>query len=53
MQNTQHVNVFAAMKLEKQVKIAKGKEALQRRVKQLRSEQRRLQPLTTSATTIY
>ena len=43
MQTQIHVNVVAAMKLEKQVRKAKGKQALLRRIEHLHSEKRELQ----------
>lgn len=43
MQKQIRVNPFAAMKLEKQVRKSKGKQAFLRHVNQLQSEQRQLQ----------
>ena len=53
MQKTTFVNPFAAMKLEKQIRIAKGKQAFLQRVEQLRSQKRKLQHVENIVTTIY
>lgn len=43
MQKTVQFNAFVAMKLEKRVRQAKGKQAILRRFEQLRREKRELQ----------
>lgn len=53
MKKVVHLNAFAAMKLEKQVRNAKGKKALLQHVKYLRSEQRKLQNDVNVVTTLY
>ncbi len=53
MQKTVHVNPFVVLKLEKQVRIAKGKQVALRHFEQLRSEKRRLDATVNVITTIY
>ena len=53
MQKTTFVNPFVVLKLEKQVKIAKGKQAISRHFEQLRHEKRKLQNNVQIVTTIY
>ena len=53
MHKQKFVNPFVVTKLEKQVKIAKGKQDLLRHFERLRSEKRKLQNNVQVITTIY